>query len=176
MNPPGHAVAVLLLTAGLAGCSAVKPLDPKAEAKRLAFCRSVIDAVQPGDKTCGPYLAQLKQEQKAASEPAPLSTEAKSAIDLANEFMNRSRSDLELAGQLSQAKLNGDACGRYVEASNNARRAETMIGSQRQEIESKRPDVLNGLRDLVRTSIAPALDRCRQQGWVSSSGAGSAAA
>ena len=177
MKPPGHAVAVLLIAAGLVGCSAEKPLDPQAEAKRLEFCRSVIDAVKPGDKTCGPYLEQLKREQpQPAGQPAPLSPEAKSAIDLANEYMNRSRSKLDLARQLSQAKPNGDACGMYVEASNDVRRAETMIGSPRQEIESKRPDVVNGLRDLVRTSIAPALERCRQQGWVSASGAASAAA
>jgi len=120
---------------------------------------------------------QAQNPQPAAKgEPAPLSPEAKSAIDLANEFMNRSRSNLDLAGQLFLAKQNYDACGQYVEAGNNARRAETMIGAQRQEIESKRPDVVNELRDLVRTSIAPALDKCRQQGWVSSLGQGSAAA
>lgn len=64
MKPPGHAVAVLLIAAGLVGCSAEKPLDPQAEAKRLEFCRSVIDAVKPGDKTCGPYLERIEKEKK----------------------------------------------------------------------------------------------------------------
>jgi hypothetical protein len=64
MKLPCHAVAVLLIAAASAGCSAEKPLDPQAEAKHLAFCRSVIDAVKPGDPTCGPYLAQLKREQR----------------------------------------------------------------------------------------------------------------
>lgn len=30
--------------------------------ERLDFCRSVRDAITPGDKLCGKYLAQLKQE------------------------------------------------------------------------------------------------------------------
>ena len=72
MKPPGHAVAVLLFAVAAAGCVADKPLDPQAEAKRLEFCRSVIDAVKPGDPTCGPYLEQLRREkpQQAASPPA----------------------------------------------------------------------------------------------------------
>lgn len=174
MRLPGQAFAALLIAAAMASCSVEKPLDPEAEAQRLAFCRTVIDAVKPGDRICGPYLAQLKQEQQTASKPAPLSPEAKSAIDLANEFISRSQSNLDMAGRLSLAKQDYEACGQYVEAGNNARRAEIMIGSQRQEIEAKRPDVLNGLRELVQTSIAPTLESCRQQGYVSSSGMGSA--
>lgn len=64
MKPSVHTVAVLLIAAAVAGCVAEKPLDPQAEAKRLEFCRSVIDTVQPGDKTCGPYLEQFRREQR----------------------------------------------------------------------------------------------------------------
>jgi hypothetical protein len=56
--------AVLLIAVFLAGCSAENSLDPQAEAKRLAFCRTVIDAVKPGDKLCGPYLQQIEREKE----------------------------------------------------------------------------------------------------------------
>lgn len=64
MKPSVHTVAVLLIAAAVAGCVAEKPRDPQAEAKRLEFCRSVIDAIQPGDKICGPYLEQFRLEQR----------------------------------------------------------------------------------------------------------------
>lgn len=73
MGLPVHSVAILLLAAAVGGCSAEKPLDPRAEAKRIAFCASVIHAVKPGDKTCGPYLDKARQElerQKVAAEAA----------------------------------------------------------------------------------------------------------
>lgn len=63
MGPSGQAVAALLIVSALTGCSAEKTIDPQAEANRLAFCRSVIDVVKPGDKTCGRYLEQIKREQ-----------------------------------------------------------------------------------------------------------------
>jgi hypothetical protein len=55
---------LLLIAVFLAGCSAENSLDPQAEAKRIAFCRSVIDAVKPGDDLCGPYLQQIKKEKE----------------------------------------------------------------------------------------------------------------
>ncbi len=66
MRPPGQVFAALLIAAAMASCSVEKPLDPEAEAQRLAFCRTVIDAVKPGDRICGPYLAQLKRERDQA--------------------------------------------------------------------------------------------------------------
>lgn len=43
-----------------------QPKAPIDETARLDFCRSVIDAVKPGDKLCGPYLSRLRDEVKAS--------------------------------------------------------------------------------------------------------------
>jgi hypothetical protein len=70
MKPPGHAVAVLLIATAVTGCMAEKPFDQQAEAKRLEFCRSVIDAVKPNSPICGPYLDQLKREREQPPQDA----------------------------------------------------------------------------------------------------------
>lgn len=57
-------IAILVVLA-LAGCTVQPPPNPQAEADRIAFCKSVIDVVKPGDPKCGKYLAKLKGEQSA---------------------------------------------------------------------------------------------------------------
>lgn len=81
MRFPGQSVAALVIVAVLTGCSAEKPLDPQATEKRLAFCRSVIDAVKPGDKTCGPYLEQLKRERDQVQKENELTLRSDSVTD-----------------------------------------------------------------------------------------------
>lgn len=63
--PPLTSLAVI----ALAGCTAQPPVATKPPADRLAFCRSVIDVVKPGDKTCGPYIEQLRREQARTFTP-----------------------------------------------------------------------------------------------------------
>lgn len=51
-----------------------EPPPPQGDAlsRRIAFCASVIDAIKPDDKTCGPYLQQARQlleQQKQAAKP-----------------------------------------------------------------------------------------------------------
>ena len=47
---------------------ASQPKAPMDETARLEFCKSVIDAIKPGDKLCGPYLSRLRSEAKARIE------------------------------------------------------------------------------------------------------------
>jgi hypothetical protein len=54
--------ASVVITTALVGCSGKQPLDTQEEAKRIAFCATVIDIVKPDDKTCGPYLEKARQE------------------------------------------------------------------------------------------------------------------
>lgn len=54
----------VLVVVFLAGCSTQPPPDAKTEAERIAFCRSVIDVVKPGDKICGPYIKKIRQEDE----------------------------------------------------------------------------------------------------------------
>lgn len=60
----------VVLTTALVGCTSKQSLNTQEEAKRIAFCATVIDVVKPDDKTCGPYLERAKQElqrQQAAA-------------------------------------------------------------------------------------------------------------
>lgn len=44
------------------GCMANQPKAPVDDNARLDFCRSVLEAIKPGDKLCGPYLSRLRDE------------------------------------------------------------------------------------------------------------------
>jgi hypothetical protein len=69
MSLPRQA-ASLVITAALFGCSGKNPLNAQEEAKRVAFCATVIDAIKPDDKHCGPYIEKARQElqkQQAAA-------------------------------------------------------------------------------------------------------------
>lgn len=83
-----------LVVLALAGCAGQSPTATPPPVDRLAFCRSVIDVVKPGDKTCGPYIEQLRREQARTFTPG---VEGRSASEVCQSTTKACQQWTELA-------------------------------------------------------------------------------
>lgn len=125
------------------------------------------------------FLPRHAQQPKATTqspltgnEPEPLGEQAKNMFDLANVELDKARDHLEKAGKYKLYDKMEAVCPEYINASDDARRADFFVNVEyvAYEIQEKRPEILEEIRNLRSKVIAPSVAICDKFGYSKSAG------